>query len=159
MAREIRRSATPSPDRLDATGQATVLGRLRRAHSRLTTQRSIAAQLIAAKARAFTTAMLVEELRPLGVSRSTVYRTLKLLDRLEALARVTLDGQPGYVVCDAAGHHYHLTCGQCFSVLHVDSAALGSQVDHAAREQRQFSVRARLVEVGGRCSACRDAGA
>ena len=125
---------------------------------RRTSERSVAAHLIGAKARAFTSAMLVDELRPLGVSRSTVYRTLQVLHRLHVLARVTVNGRRGYVVCEAADHHYHLTCSGCLAVVHLDLGTIESQIDRLAVEQRHFRILVHLVEVGGRCANCMAAG-
>lgn len=157
-ARELRRTTSRSSDLLERSPPGLLVGRLQRARSRLTNQRSIAARHIAKKIEAFTSAMLVEELRPLGVSRSTVYRTLKLLERLAALAPVTVDGRAGYVVCDAADGHYHLTCAGCFSVVHVDLAVIHSELERLASEQRHFQVRTHRVEVSGRCWACSHSG-
>jgi Fur family transcriptional regulator, ferric uptake regulator len=157
MARDGRAQHGAGPNGLDSW-RSSALDRLpaqlRARRWRLTEERSIAARVIAAKGRAFTCAMLVDELRPLGVSRSTVYRTLRLLERLQVLGRVTLRGQPGYVACEAPPHHYHLVCGECFTVVHLDAAAIEAHIARVAQEQRHFRVLAQMVEVGGRCFAC-----
>jgi Fe2+ or Zn2+ uptake regulation protein len=157
-ASHVQLSSPAGADSLERLTEAALVGRLRARRSRLTFQRSTAARFIVRKAHAFTSAMLVEELRPLGVSRSTVYRTVRLLERLELLARVTIDRKAGYVVCDASEHHYHLTCGRCFQVLHLDAAAINLQLDRVAEQQRHFQVRARLIEAAGRCVVCRGGG-
>jgi Fe2+ or Zn2+ uptake regulation protein len=106
------RKRQPSRQSVDHTEQpATLVSSLREHHQRLTAERTIAARLIAVKTHAFTGAMLVEELRPHGISRSTAYRTLQLLERMQVLTHIMLDGRRGYVVCNAAAHHYHLTRG------------------------------------------------
>src|SRR5689334_17333773 len=66
---------------------------------RTTRQRCITTQAIADKSTAFTAESLARELRDRGVSRSTVYRVLDLLQAKHAIARVPVGRTGGFVVC------------------------------------------------------------
>ena len=75
-----------------------MLRRLAEHDLRMTGQRELVVRTIADKPGAFTAEALVDELRPRGVGRATVYRTLDVLERLGMLTRMHLGTCHGYTV-------------------------------------------------------------
>src|SRR3982074_557480 len=65
---------------------------------RLTGRRELVVQAIADKPGSFTPEALVDELRPHGIGRATVYRALELLERLGILTRVHLGAFHAFTV-------------------------------------------------------------
>ena len=76
---------------------------------------------------------LAYDLHPQGVGRATVYRTLDLLERYGMLTRVHVDGCHGYTLCDE-GHHHHLLCSACNTVLPVDATGVEAEILRLADE-------------------------
>src|SRR3979409_363127 len=71
-----------------------MLRRLDEEGLRLTGPRELVVQAIADKPGSFTPEALVDELRPHGIGRATVYRALELLERLGGLRGGPLAGVP-----------------------------------------------------------------
>ncbi len=130
-----------------------MLQRLNDAEVRMTGQRELVVGAIAAKSGAFTSEALVDELRPRGIGRATVYRTIELLDRLGMLTRMHVDDCHGYTVCDD-GHHHHLVCRQCGTVVPVDARDVEAEIQSLASKLR-FRVDTHTLEFAGYCQACR----
>jgi Fur family ferric uptake transcriptional regulator len=130
-----------------------MLRRLNDADVRMTGQRELVVGAIAAKSGAFTSEALVDELRPRGVGRATVYRTIELLDRLGMLTRMHLDDCHGYTVCDD-GHHHHLVCRQCGTIVPVDARDVEAEIQSLASKLK-FRVDTHTLEFAGYCQACR----
>jgi Fe2+ or Zn2+ uptake regulation protein len=107
---------------------------------------------IAAKSGAFSAEGMVDELRPRGVGRATVYRTIELLDRLGMLTRMHLDDCHGYTVCDE-GHHHHLVCKDCGTVVPVDAGSIEAEIQ-ALAQRLKFRVDTHTLEFAGHCEAC-----
>src|SRR5438045_3608712 len=124
---------------------------------RLTGQRETVVQSISAKPGAFNPEALVDELRPGGIGRATVYRALELLEREGMLARLHLDGCHGYTVCDE-GHHHHLVCASCGQVVPVDATGVEAEIRRLA-DELEFRVDTHLLEFAGRCKSCQTAAA
>jgi Fur family ferric uptake transcriptional regulator len=129
-----------------------MLQRLEEADQRMTGQREVVVGAIAAKPGAFTAEALVDELRPRGVGRATVYRTIELLDRLGMLTRMHLGDCHGYTVCDE-GHHHHLVCRGCGVVVPVDAGRVESEMQALAR-RLNFRMDTHTLEFSGYCAAC-----
>ncbi len=130
----------------------SMLQRLEADGLRLTGPRAHVVQAVAVKAGAFNPEALYDELRPAGLGRATVYRTLELLARRGMLARIHLDGCHAYTVCDE-GHHHHLVCKSCSRVLPVDASAIEDGIRELA-ERMQFRVETHMLEFSGLCQAC-----
>ena len=146
MARSIVRPAR-APSRADG-----MLARLADEGLRLTGQRELVVREVADRTDAFTAEGLVDELRPRGIGRATVYRTLDLLETRGMLTRMHLDKYHGYTVCDE-GHHHHLVCGDCGTVIPVDATAIEAEIRKLARRM-QFRLDAHPLEFAGRCADC-----
>lgn len=129
-----------------------MLQRLAEQGVRITEPREAVAQAIAAKSETFNPEALVEELRPQGLGRATVYRTLELLERAGVLTRVHEGGCHGYTVCDE-GHHHHLVCRSCHQAFPVDARGVEAEIQRLA-EQLRFRVDTHTVEFSGLCEAC-----
>lgn len=129
-----------------------MLRRLGEEGLRLTGQRAVVVRSIAERGGHFTAEALVEELRPAGIGRATVYRALDLLERQGMLTRMHLDGCHGYTVCDE-GHHHHLVCRSCNAVVPVDATEVEAEIRQLA-ERLRFRVDTHTLEFMGRCEAC-----
>ena len=112
---------------------------------RLTRQRVIVAEALAAARRALSAQELYERIRldhP-TVGRATVYRALEAQVQDGMASRFERDGHvSAFVACNAT-HHHHLVCTQCQCIEDLDEAVVspllasvgqrhGFQVDHAA---------------------------
>ncbi len=99
-------------------------------------------------------AEVVRESAP-QVGRMTVYRTLDLLSEL-GLVRPVYQGTGAahYVLMDD-GHHHHLVCSTCDTVIEFDDCVL-EEIERVIGERFQFEVRGHLLEFYGRCHHCRE---
>jgi Fur family ferric uptake transcriptional regulator len=88
-----------------------------------------------------------------NVNISTVYRTLEMLHRLGLVTETDLgEGRVRYHPAEK-GHHHHLVCESCGSIIDLDDALL----DPLKRElQRRYSFAAELKHLAilGRCAKC-----
>src|SRR4030042_351405 len=88
------------------------------------------------------------------VNISTVYRTLELLKKLGMVYEINLgEGRIRYHA-EESGHHHHLVCQQCGTVIDIDEAALSSLRDILLRDYH-FQAELRHVGVFGICDSCR----
>src|SRR5919199_3394013 len=110
-----------------------MLRQLAAAGYRLTGSRASVVRTIADQPGALTAEQLVAALKPHGISRATVYRTLELLERRGLLTRMHLDTFHGYAVCDD-GHHHHLLCHQCGRVTVVDASGVEAEIQRLAQQ-------------------------
>jgi Fur family ferric uptake transcriptional regulator len=129
-----------------------MLRRLDQEGQRLTDRRELVVQAIADKPGSFTPEALVDELRPHGIGRATVYRALELLERIGVLTRVHLGACHAFTVCDE-GHHHHLLCSSCNAVVPVDARVIESEIQKLAK-RLQFQVDTHMLEFEGRCANC-----
>jgi Fur family ferric uptake transcriptional regulator len=129
-----------------------MLRRLEDSGVRLTGRRDLVVRAIADKPGSFTPEALVDELRPHGIGRATVYRALEVLERLGVLTRVHLGACHAFTVCDE-GHHHHLLCSSCNAVVPVDASVIEQEIQNLA-SQLQFRVETHTLEFSGRCAAC-----
>ncbi len=133
----------------------TTADRLRDAGERVTRQRLLVADALAATSRQVTAQELYDSLRRREprLGRATVFRTLESLVTAGAARRLERDGHVyGYVACRVE-HHHHLACDRCGRVEEIDegyiapvaarvSADLGFQIDDAR------------MDFYGRCARC-----
>ena len=88
-----------------------------------------------------------------GVGRMTVYRTLELLSELGLIRPVYQGtGAAHYVLMDD-GHHHHLVCSVCHTVIEFDDCALG-EIERLINDRFGFQVQSHLLELYGRCPDC-----
>ena len=87
------------------------------------------------------------------VGRMTVYRTLELLSELGVIRPVYQGtGAAHYILLDE-GHHHHLICSGCDTVIEFDECEL-QEVGKLLAERFNFAVEGHLVEFYGRCQNC-----
>jgi Fur family ferric uptake transcriptional regulator len=132
-----------------------MLRRLAESGERLTGPRETVVRALAARQGVISPEALSYELHPQGVGRATVYRTLDLLERYRMLMRVHVDGCHGYTLCDE-GHHHHLLCSACNTVIAVDATGVESEIQRLA-DQLKFRVDTHTLEFAGLCERCQAA--
>src|ERR1700736_5566735 len=72
--------------------------------------------------------------------------------RLGVLTRVHLGACHAFTVCDE-GHHHHLLCSSCNTVVPVDASGIESEIQKLAK-RLQFRVDTHMLEFAGRCANC-----
>jgi Fur family ferric uptake transcriptional regulator len=88
------------------------------------------------------------------VNISTVYRTLELLKKLGMVYEINLgEGRIRYHA-EESGHHHHLVCQQCGSVIDIDEAVFAPLSD-ALLHDYDFQAELRHVGIFGVCGECR----
>jgi Fur family ferric uptake transcriptional regulator len=86
---------------------------------------------------------------------STVYRTLELLKELGLVNEIALgDGCVRFHPAES-GHHHHLVCQKCHSIIDLPESAL-APLEHVLSEKHQFKADLKHMAVFGLCSECRD---
>lgn len=136
----------------------TVSRRLVAHGSRLTANRSVLVDVLAAADRPLTIPEILERRR--GLAQSSVYRSLVVLEQAGVVRRlVTHDEFARYELAeDLTEHHHHLVCSQCGLVEDVAaSAALERSVaDTVARVSRTtgFRVQHHRLDLVGLCGRC-----
>jgi Fur family ferric uptake transcriptional regulator len=97
---------------------------------------------------------LVHETAP-HVGRMTVYRTLDLLHELGLIRPVYLgSGAAHYVLMDD-GHHHHLICSNCETVVEFEDCIL-KEIGETLGARFDFDVKGHLLELYGICAECRE---
>jgi len=90
-----------------------------------------------------------------NVNISTIYRTLELLEQLGLVTETDLGGgRVRYHPVDK-GHHHHLICQECGTVIDLDEATL-SPLRDALLRQYDFTADLRHLGIFGRCKKCRE---
>ncbi len=140
------------PGNVNRSRAEWMLQRLAADGLRSTGPRHTVVEAIAAKEGAFNPEALVDELRPGGIGRATVYRTLELLESRGMLTRIHLDGCHGFTVCDE-GHHHHLVCRSCSKVVSIDAKGIEDEIRELA-EGLKFRVDTHTLEFAGLCEMC-----
>jgi Fur family ferric uptake transcriptional regulator len=84
---------------------------------------------------------------------STVYRTLELLKELGLVTEIDLDdGRVRYHLAEK-GHHHHLVCSKCGSVIDLPESSLLKLTQALARDY-QFQADLRHLAIFGLCAKC-----
>jgi Fur family ferric uptake transcriptional regulator len=88
------------------------------------------------------------------VNVSTVYRTLELLKKLGLVTETDFgEGRVRYHPA-GKGHHHHLVCTECGTVIDLDESQLSSLESMLLREYK-FTADLRHLAIFGRCAKCR----
>ncbi len=89
-----------------------------------------------------------------GVGRATVFRTVKLLEEIGLVSRVTFaDGLPRYEYAVGRARHDHLICVECGEAQEFSSPGIERLQSTAARA-RGFRILWHRHEIFGRCARC-----
>jgi Fur family ferric uptake transcriptional regulator len=87
-----------------------------------------------------------------GVNKSTVYRTLELLEKLECVCKS--ESGDRYIYHHAEeGHHHHLVCSKCNKTVDCDED-LFTPVEKALRSKYGFNVDFKHIVIKGVCENC-----
>jgi len=129
--------------------------RLRAAGERVTPQRLLVAEALAATDRQLTAEQLWHRLRRRSpqIGRATVFRTVEALVAAGVARRFELENHVyGYAACDP-GHHHHLACSVCGRVEEIDEGYVSPVATRVASDTGFVIDDARL-DFYGRCARC-----
>jgi Fur family ferric uptake transcriptional regulator len=88
-----------------------------------------------------------------GPGLATVYRTLQALARVGRARTFPVgEGEVAYRLCEP-GHHHHLICERCGTVVEIPACEIEGWAVAAAR-RRGFTVVAHQADIVGRCPRC-----
>lgn len=139
-----------------ADGGRSLLTVLRERGYRLTPQRQLIVELLESATGHITPEEVYQQVnrRFPNVNRSTVYRTLELLEELGLITHSHLaEGVTRYHHADEAAH-MHLICHECGAMLQVDDLSIGARFAAELWERYQFEVDLTHHGIAGRCRAC-----
>ena len=124
---------------------------------KLTAQRREAVAQALSRHRHFSAEELYEELkkRQAGISRATVYRTLRLLAEHDLLE--VHDFDRGYRLYESRlgrHHHDHLICLKCRRIVEFENEAIEKEQEKVAL-RRHFKILSHSHKVYGLCQSCR----
>jgi Fur family transcriptional regulator, ferric uptake regulator len=124
---------------------------------KLTPQRKLIVDIIH-KAGAHLTAEeiigIVQSKMP-GVNKSTVYRTLELLEELDCVFKSEIDDKVIYHHAER-GHHHHIICSVCGKTIDCDED-LFQPVVRVLDKQYGFYADFKHVVIAGLCNRCKAA--
>jgi len=126
---------------------------------RLTRQRVIVAEALAAARRALSAQELYERIKPAHptLGRATVYRALEAQVQDGMASRFERDGHvSAYIACDAE-HHHHLVCTRCQRVEDLDEMVVAPLLASVGR-RHDFQVDHAALDFYGLCGSCRKRG-
>jgi Fur family ferric uptake transcriptional regulator len=131
---------------------------LEQAELRPTRQRMAILQALAKSTKPVTAQALHAKLTRSGAAKSgpglaTVYRTLQALEQA-GMARTfpAGEGELAYKLCHP-GHHHHLVCERCGTVVEIPSCEVEEWASKIARK-RGFRVTAHQADIYGLCADC-----
>jgi len=87
------------------------------------------------------------------VNISTVYRTLELLKRLGLVTETDLGGGRVRYHSAEKGHHHHLVCEKCGTIIDIDESTL-ARLQDVLLHRYNFSARLSHLAIFGRCVDC-----
>ena len=125
---------------------------------RLTQERSIIVEDVFSQHEHFDADQIVERLTPLKsgdrVSRSTVYRTLTLLEEAGLIRKVARTNDRDVYEHDYGyPQHDHLICSECGELIEFYNADISRLIEQIAT-QHGFRMTGHRLEVYGRCQQC-----
>jgi len=132
-----------------------VVAALRQHGYKLTPQRRAVVQAIASTQDHLTPAVIYERVskdHP-GVGLVTVYRTLEILAELGLVCELHAGGSCHSYTVSAPGHHHHLICANCGTVIDFPGLDLGEVQENLSRETG-FRIDGHLLEFIGLCQSC-----
>jgi len=122
---------------------------------RLTPQRRVILDILHQEGAHLTADDIYEQVKDkvAGVNRSTVYRTLELLESLGLTVKAELHGAHVYHHAEE-GHHHHLKCRACGKVFELPEEAL-TALEKSLLEKQGFAADLHHHVITGLCSDCR----
>ena len=121
---------------------------------KLTPQRLLIADVIHDAKGHLTASEIIEHVNDKmpGVNKSTIYRTLDILEAAGCVYKTDLNNEFVYHH-DHRGHHHHLKCTQCGKVVDCDEDAL-APLQHSLEKKYNFRVDFRHMVISGVCREC-----
>ena len=121
---------------------------------RLTPQRRVILDILHGEGAHLTADAIYEQVKGkvAGVNRSTVYRTLELLESLGLTVKAEIGGSHVYHHAEE-GHHHHLKCRACGKVIELPEEALDS-LAKALRDKQGFEADLHHHVITGLCRDC-----
>jgi Fur family ferric uptake transcriptional regulator len=125
---------------------------------RLTPQRRLILEILHKSLNHLTAEEILDyvKARAPGVNKSTIYRTLELLEQLGCVFKSELGDRFIYHHAEE-GHHHHLVCSKCRKSIKCDEE-LFLQVQKAIEEKYGFRANFKHTVMSGQCSECREKG-
>lgn len=132
----------------------SVSTQIRQAGLRATTPRVAILGWLAKHRRPVRVEAVWGQLKPTGIDRVTVYRTMETLARSGLVRNVDLGhGHAHYEINDPAKHHHHLVCESCGDV--KDVTVQGEiRLINAATRRHNFKTKSHSFEIFGLCEDC-----
>ena len=91
-----------------------------------------------------------------AINRSTIYRTLELLEELGCVFKSEIGGRFIYHHAEE-GHHHHLLCRSCGRMIDCEEGIF-SPMQKSLEERYGFQADFKHVVVSGLCQECREKG-
>ncbi|HJX03467.1 MAG TPA: Fur family transcriptional regulator [Dehalococcoidia bacterium] len=88
-----------------------------------------------------------------GVNKTTIYRTLELLEKLDCVYKSEVDDRFIYHHADS-GHHHHIICSQCGRTLDCEED-LFAPIEDTLREKYGFECDLKHMVINGLCHKCK----
>ncbi|MDI6815393.1 MAG: Fur family transcriptional regulator [Dehalococcoidales bacterium] len=128
---------------------------LRQHGYKLTPQRRVVIRTIASSQDHLTPNAIYEKVRQdhPNIGLVTIYRTLDILAKLELICELHAGGSCHSYTISTSGHHHHLICSNCGTVVDVTSYDLG-QMEQKLSLETGFKIEYHLLEFTGLCQAC-----
>jgi Fur family ferric uptake transcriptional regulator len=125
---------------------------------KLTPQRRLIVDIIHGARGHLTAEEIIKDVqaRMPGVNKSTIYRTLELLEKAGCVYKSELGNEFIYHH-DEEGHHHHLVCSRCGKTVDCDEN-LFTPVQRSLKNKYNFSVDFRHIVMTGVCEKCRSRG-
>jgi Fur family ferric uptake transcriptional regulator len=90
------------------------------------------------------------------MDRASVYRIVSVFEKLGIAQRINLGWKYKIELSDQfAGHHHHLVCTKCQTILPIDTRNLEGLIDQVAA-QNGFTALTHQIEIQGLCDKCKN---
>ena len=134
-----------------------VAATLRQYGYKLTPQRRAVLQTIISSQDHLTPAAIYEKVRQdhPSIGLVTIYRTLEILARLGLICELHVGGSCRSYTISTSGHHHHLICSNCSTVVDFPGFELG-EVEQNLSQETGFRIDGHLLEFIGLCPACQE---
>ncbi len=132
-----------------------VAATLRQHGYKLTPQRRVVMRTILSTQDHLTPAAIYEKVHQdyPNIGLVTIYRTLEILTRLGLICELHAGGSCHSYTISALGHHHHLICSNCGTVVDFHGFELG-EVEQSLSKETGFRIDGHLLELIGLCQAC-----
>ena len=136
--------------------QNKIASMLRQQGYKLTPQRRAVLSEIALSREHFTPNDIYDQLHQEhpDIGLVTVYRTLHMLAKLGLICKVHAGGsRQSYIMRRPSGHHHHLICSHCGTVIDFTNCDL-AELEQRLSQETGFKIESHLLEVVGCCRNC-----